>query len=80
MGRLLIALVGLLVLAFSPPLNAQHPGTLIDSSPMANAPSGMQAWRNRYVSTSDKGRVEEMTGVVVAPSVPLSRMGRPVLA
>lgn len=80
MGRRLLALVGLTLLAFSPAVEAQQPGTLIDSSAMANAPSGMQAWRIRYVSTSDKGRAEEMTGMVIAPSGPPSRMGRPVLA
>lgn len=59
---------------------AQSPGTLISSAPMSNAPQGMQAWRIRYLSTSDKGRLEEMTGVVIAPAGPPSRMGRPVLA
>jgi acetyl esterase/lipase len=79
--RGIIAGLALLVmLAFSPVVSAQQAGMLIESSPMANAPAGMQAWRIRYMSSSDKGRAEEMTGVVIAPSGPPSRMGRPVLA
>jgi acetyl esterase/lipase len=77
---LLSVIAGLGLLATSPAVQAQRAGMLIDSRAMANAPAGMQAWRVRYMSTSDKGRAEEMTGVVIAPTGPPSRMGRPVLA
>jgi acetyl esterase/lipase len=80
MRAIVAGLALLAMLAFSPVLRAQQAGMLIDSRPMANAPSGMKAWRIRYISSSDKGRPEEMTGLVIAPSGPPSRMGRPVLA
>lgn len=80
MLRLLLVLLGLAIAAFSPAASAQQPGSLISATPMTDAPSGMKAWRVRYMSTNDKGGSEEMTGVVIAPSGPLSRMGRSVLA
>jgi len=80
MRGVFVSLALLVLLAFSTAVSAQQAGMLIDSRPMANAPAGMQAWRIRYMSSSDKGRAEEMTGVVIAPSGPPSRMGRPVLA
>lgn len=80
MRPILSVLTGLFLLILSQPSHAQQAGMLIDASRMTNAPSGMQAWRIRYMSTSDKGRPEEMTGVVIAPSGPPPRLGRPVLA
>ncbi len=62
------------------PAQAQTAGTLISSSRIADTPRGMQAWRIRYFSANETGRREEMTGVVIAPAGPPSRMGRPVLA
>ncbi len=62
------------------PVYAQSPGMLLSSTPMRNAPSGMQAWKIRYTSTNDRGQMEEVTGVVVSPDGMPSRMGRPVLA
>ena len=62
------------------PAYAQQPGMLLSSNPMRDAPSGMQAWQIRYTSTNDRGQVEEVTGVVIAPVGVPSRMGRPVLA
>ncbi len=59
---------------------AQSPGTLLSSTPVRNAPSGMQAWQIRYLSSDDRGRAEEVTGMVIAPTGMPSRMGRPVLA
>ena len=53
---------------------------LLSSKPMRNAPAGMQAWQIRYSSTNDRGQREDVTGVVIAPTGPPSRMGRPVLA
>lgn len=80
MRQLLSIIVSVMLLGFSHPANAQQAGMLIDARPMADAPAGMQAWRIRYMSASDKGRPEEMTGVVIAPAGPPTRMGRPVLA
>jgi acetyl esterase/lipase len=80
MRAMFFGLAVLAALMFSPAAKAQQAGTLINSAPMANAPAGMQAWRIRYMSSSDKGRPEEMTGVVIAPVGPASRLGRPVLA
>lgn len=68
------------LLAVSTATQAQQPGFLIEHRPLANAPEGMQAWQIRYISTNDKGRPEEMTGVVIAPVGPASRLGRPVIA
>lgn len=62
------------------PVKAQTAGQLVSSTPMANAPAGMKAWRIQYWSTSDKGRAEETTGVVIRPDGPVPRMDRPVLA
>jgi acetyl esterase/lipase len=77
-GWLLLLLAALV--ATGAPAQAQRAGTLVESVRMANAPAGMKAWRIRYASTSDRGAAEEMTGVVIAPVGPPSRMGRPVLA
>jgi acetyl esterase/lipase len=68
------------LLANSVPAVAQRAGTLVSSTPMRNAPVGMQAWQIRYASTNDRGQPEEVTGVVIAPEGVPSRMGRPVLA
>lgn len=60
--------------------HAQSPGMLISSTPMRNAPAGMDAWRIRYMSSNDRGQPEEITGVVITPEGVPSRMGRPVIA
>lgn len=67
-------------LAAAVPGHAKSAGMMIASTPMADAPQGMQAWRIRYYGTNDRGQIEEMTGVVIAPTGIPSRMGRPVLA
>jgi acetyl esterase/lipase len=59
---------------------AQTPGTLLSSEPVRNAPPDMQAWKIRYISTNDRRKAEEVTGMVIAPIGRPSRMGRPVLA
>ncbi|MBL0922892.1 MAG: hypothetical protein IBJ12_00290 [Sphingomonadaceae bacterium] len=79
MGRILCAAVMLFGCVNVTPAMAQRPGMLIDST-RVDAPDGMQAWRIRYSGTSDRGAVEEMTAMVVAPVGTPSRMGRPVLA
>jgi acetyl esterase/lipase len=80
MRTVIAGLALLAMVALSPFVHAQQPGMLIESSVMANAPSGMKAWRIRYMSSNDHGRAEEMTAVVIAPLGQPSRMGRPVLA
>lgn len=74
-----ILLLALCVMAGTPAM-AQRAGTLLSSEKMPDAPQGMQAWRIRYLGTNDRGAIEEMSGVVVAPSGIASRLGRPVLA
>lgn len=68
------------LLASSVPALAQRAGTLVSSTPMRDAPAGMQAWKVRYTSTNDRGGTEEMTGVVIAPLGVPPRLGRPVIA
>lgn len=70
----------LIWLAADAPAHAKSAGMMITSTPMADAPQGMQAWRIRYYGTNDRGQIEEMTGVVIAPTGIPSRLGRPILA
>jgi acetyl esterase/lipase len=56
------------------------PGTLIAYDRKDGAPAGAQAWRIRYISNTERGQPIEVTGVVIAPTGPPNRMGRPVLA
>lgn len=79
--RLILALIlGFGPILASAPAMAQQPGVLLSSKPMRNAPAGMQAWQIRYTSTNDRGKPEQVTGVVVAPTGPPARLGRPVVA
>lgn len=50
------------------PAVAQRGGDLIAAQPIAQAPDGMIAWQIRYLTTDDRGRVHEVTGMVVAPN------------
>ena len=59
---------------------AAPPGTLISADPVVEAPGGMQAWKVRYWTTSDKGAEIEVTGMVVAPREALPATPRKVLA
>jgi len=59
---------------------AQAAGTLSTAEPVAAAPPGMQAWRVRYWTTSDRGAPIEVTGMVVAPRNARPATPRPVLA
>jgi pimeloyl-ACP methyl ester carboxylesterase len=64
----------------SGPILAAAPGTLSDAQPVIDTPAGMQAWKVRYWTTSNKGREIEVTGVVVAPREALPARPRNVLA
>lgn len=59
---------------------AQSAGTLRAADPVAVAPAGMQAWRVRYWTTSDRGAPIEVTGMVIAPRGSRPAAARPVLA
>lgn len=56
------------------------PGLLIDYLTKSGVPAGAQAWRIRYLSRDEAGKMIEVTGVVVAPKGIPNRLGRPVLA
>ena len=76
-----LARICLVVLTLLPlPALAQAPGTLLVATPIAGAPESAQAWRIRYISTDDRGRPEEVTGVVVAPREARASKPRNVLA
>jgi acetyl esterase/lipase len=78
MRGILCAAAMLLASVGAAPAMAQQPGVLLGSASV-DAPQGMQAWRIRYSGTNDRGGMEEMTAMVVAPAGMPSRMGRPVL-
>ncbi len=53
---------------------------LLSAEAVDGAPAGARAWRIRYLSSNDKGKIEQVTAMVVAPDRPPPRMGRKVLA
>ena len=59
---------------------AAAPGTLISADPVVETPSGMQAWKVRYWTSSDRGAEIEVTGMVAAPREAISARPRKVLA
>lgn len=70
-----------LVAALSPAaVQAQRAGQLIAAEPVVTTPAGMQAWKIRYWTTSESGRSQQVTGMVVAPREALPRMPRAVVA
>lgn len=71
------ALAGAMVAA-SPA--AAQAGRLIAADPMATAPAGIQAWKIRYLTTDDRGRQREVTGVVMAPMEAVPAAKRKVIA
>ena len=64
----------------SAPALAQSAGTLEAADPVVVAPVGMQAWRVRYWTTSDRGAPIRVTGMVIAPRGSRPAAARPVLA
>lgn len=56
------------------------PGDLIAADPMVETPPGVQAWRIRYRTTTDRGAAIEATGIVAAPREALPQRTRPVIA
>jgi alpha-beta hydrolase superfamily lysophospholipase len=65
---------------YTPPANmpVKPPGTLIRSTPMA-APPGAKAWKVLYHSRSVAGTDVAVSGVVVVPTTPAPKGGRPVV-
>lgn len=61
------------------PAQAQA-GRLVAAEPMMAAPEGIRAWKIRYLTTDDRGRRREVTGVVMAPTGPVPAAKRPVIA
>ena len=58
----------------------RRPGRLIRSEPFAAKIPGASAWRILYASTGLDGRPIEVSGLVVAPSLPPPATGRNVVA
>ncbi|MEO6091965.1 MAG: alpha/beta fold hydrolase [Novosphingobium sp.] len=72
-------IVGLLLLFAAPgTTHAQSAGALVSAEPASDAPSGMRAWRIRYITSDGDGRPIAVTGIVVAP--PGGGADRPVIA
>ncbi|MBA3670095.1 MAG: alpha/beta fold hydrolase [Sphingomonas sp.] len=80
MRNLLVAAASAVALLFPSALYAQRPGTLISATPAAGAPAGMQVWSIHYWSPDEQGRMQDLTGMVAAPSGTAPRSARPVLA
>lgn len=75
--------VGLVIAALSVTpfaVIAAPPGTLVSADAVVETPGGMQAWRVRYWTSSDRGAEIEVTGMVVAPREAIPRQPRDVLA
>jgi len=64
---------------FSVQVQAQRAGQLISADPVADSPTGMQAWRISYWTMTGKSAPIRATGMVIAPREASTR-ARPVLA
>ena len=60
--------------------SAQRAGELISAAPVVDTPGGMQAWRIRYWTRSERGRAVQATGMVIAPREAMPARPRDVLA
>ncbi len=74
------SLAVLLMLALPAAALSAPPGTLSSFQPVMETPSGSQAWRVRYWTTSDRGTPIEVSGMVIAPREAIPASPRPVLA
>ncbi len=59
---------------------AQRGGTLVSADPVGETPPGTQAWRIRYWTHDDRGRPQQVTGMVVAPREAIPSQPRRVIA
>jgi pimeloyl-ACP methyl ester carboxylesterase len=55
------------------------PGTLVRAQPMTPPTANSQAWQVMYTSTSETGEPIVVTGMVIAPTGPAPKGGRPVV-
>jgi len=78
--RWIAAVVGLVAGTSIAPAIAQSAGTLIAANPVVATPAGVQAWRIRYWTHSERGVPVAVSGMVVAPREALPTAPRPVLA
>jgi len=62
------------------PLPSGPPGALIRSEPLDHLPAGAQGWKILYLSTSYTGKPTAISGLVIVPTAPAPRGGRPVVA
>lgn len=70
----------MLVSAVAPSASAQPAGTLVSADPIAAPPAGMRAWKIRYRTTLQDGRLLEVSGVVAAPREAVPPRPRRVMA
>jgi acetyl esterase/lipase len=80
MRRSAVSAVVLALIVAPTAILAATPGTLSDAQPVIDTPPGLQAWKVRYWTTSDRGREIEVTGMVVAPREAMTASPRKVLA
>ena len=78
--RLMVAVAAFSIGLGSAPAFAQRAGDLISAVAVAEAPSGLQAWRVAYWTTSAKDKLIRVTGMVVAPQEAIPPKPRDVLA
>ncbi|GLS43113.1 alpha/beta fold hydrolase [Methylobacterium brachythecii] len=84
-SRILGSILVLAALAGAPvPVEAKggrsSPGTLLDSQPLGNAPSGAAAYRVLYRSIGLQGEPIAVSGAIIVPAGPAPAGGRPVVA
>lgn len=59
---------------------SQKAGSIVSSTPIANAPAGSTGWRITYRTTTASGAAAESTGTVYVPTSPAPQGGRLVVA
>ncbi len=76
-----VAFVLLVILCgMAAPTIAASPGTLLNATPMQDAPAGAKAWRIRYETTDVDGMRTQSSGVLVVPDGAAPAAGRDVVA
>lgn len=78
-ARTLFVLI-LLAVGLAPPALAQSAGSLVSATPVVETPAGMQAWKIVYRSADAKGKLQDLTGMVIAPREAIPTKPRKVLA
>lgn len=80
MRHLLAAVLLTILSALSLPVAAQQAGRLISAEPMQETPAGVQAWRVKYWTTNQYGKLFQVTGIVAAPREAIPPRPRRVIA